>query len=297
MGKRRTTPSVVRWPPGADTNGPPPEVGERALARGGGAVIRCAKRIIGQPFDSPGVQSLLKSLPFEASPGPSGEAGVLLSHLTKERTTWVSPVDVSAAVLRELRGQAEAYLSAPASHRQFDLMGQALGTAQPVSVTRCVIGVPVYFNEVQRAATREAATRAGFLDVSVMAESTAAAVAYGLFVAGTKTVLVFDAGGGTTDVTLLRVNEGTFEVLAAAGDNQLGGEDLDSAVALAVLAKHRGSAPMATDADLLRCPSLREACNAARVCITLLPKVKDCRNNQLSYSNIVLINCARVIPL
>ena len=76
-----------------------------------------------------------------------------------------------------------------------------------------------------------------WLQVAVMAESTAAAVAYGLFVAGTKTVLVFDSGGGTTDLTLLRIKEGQFEVLATCGNNHLGGEDLDSMLAVYVLQK------------------------------------------------------------
>jgi heat shock 70kDa protein 1/2/6/8 len=117
--------------------------------------------------------------------------------------TVVSPVQVASLIIGKLKDQAEEWLSRP-NHRSFVKMHSLPKNEQnKVIVNRCVIGVPVYFNEQQRCATKQAAIHAGFVDVTLLPESTAAALAYGLFIAGQKTVLVFDPGGGTTDVTLV----------------------------------------------------------------------------------------------
>lgn len=127
---------------------------------------------------------------------------------------------------------------------------------------RVVVGVPAHFTEPQRAATRQALLEAGFSSVSLMTESTAAAVAYGLFVAGHKLVLVFDAGGGTTDVTLMRITDGSFEALATAGDNALGGEDMDTAL-LELVEQRLGPAVVAAAGAGPRA-ALRRACARAK---------------------------------
>ena len=300
----RTTPSAVRWDPGADPSGPPSAVGASASpppsissssgssSAGSdpwdrGCTVRCVKRIIGKRFDSASVQQVRESLPFELASGGSdgSDAGVsvvvaapkvdkeekdqsgALNGADAVRTVgaWVSPVDISAAVIADLKECAEAYLR---KSRRFESM-----RGVPKVITKAVLGVPVYFTEAQRIATREAARRAGFTEVAIMAESTAAAVAYGLFVAGTKKVLVFDAGGGTTDVSLMQIVEGSFNTLATAGDNQLGGEDMDTAMVDLVLRKIAGSTPSsggdaaaAEESDRLRSSVvLREACTDGRV--------------------------------
>ena len=226
----RTTPSIVRWA----ANGPE-AIGASALdADSSGKIsvqnsssytIRCVKRIIGKRFDDQSVQEIKSSLPFEVAAGgiEDKEAGIRLATAANDANPiWISPIDVSATIISDLKGRAEEYLRRA---RRFKAMSSA-----PKSITKAVVGVPVYFTESQRLATRSALIKAGFTDVAIMAESTAAAVAYGLFVTGKKNVLVFDAGGGTTDVTLMHIDDGKFSTIATTGDNQLGGEDMDTAI-------------------------------------------------------------------
>jgi molecular chaperone DnaK (HSP70) len=134
------------------------------------------------------------------------------------------PEEISAFVLQYLRVGAEMYLQ--------EHGGQGMATT---AVKTAVITVPARFGYAQRLATRDAATRAGFTEVVLLAEPTAAALAYGLGVAGAKTFVVFDLGGGTFDVSVLRVNDGTFKVLAMGGDDRLGGNDVDDLLVRHVL--------------------------------------------------------------
>jgi len=130
----------------------------------------------------------------------------------------LTPVDVSAAILSHLKGIAERALEQP--------------------VTRAVITVPAFFNDAQRAATREAGERAGLTVERILSEPTAAALAYGLDkLQGRRRIAVYDLGGGTFDVSVLELREGVFEVLATAGDTRLGGDDLDRALAAALWKK------------------------------------------------------------
>ena len=127
----------------------------------------------------------------------------------------VTPVEVSAAILRHLKAVAER--------------------AMEQEVTRAVITVPAFFNEAQRAATREAGLLAGLTVERILSEPTAAALAYGLDkLEGRRRIAVYDLGGGTFDVSVLELREGVFEVLATAGDTRLGGDDLDRLLAEAI---------------------------------------------------------------
>lgn len=127
----------------------------------------------------------------------------------------MSPVEVSAAILRHLKEVAER--------------------AMEQTVRRAVITVPAFFNEAQRAATREAGLLAGLEVERILSEPTAAALAYGLDkMEGRRRIMVYDLGGGTFDVSVLELREGVFEVLATAGDTRLGGDDLDRALAEAI---------------------------------------------------------------
>lgn len=128
-----------------------------------------------------------------------------------QRAVTVEPEEVSAYILSDLKASAEAY---------FD--GKRIDNA--------VITVPAYFSDSQRKATLTSASMAGFKAVRLLNEPTAAAMAYGLFVAGSKIVVVFDFGGGTLDVSLLSIDDGRFEVLGIGGDTNLGGEDLNNAI-------------------------------------------------------------------
>ncbi|EOD11342.1 heat shock protein Hsp70 [Emiliania huxleyi CCMP1516] len=168
------------------------------------------KRLIGRLFSDATVTADRKLWPFEVvKAAAGGKPNVLVSQ--GETTKSFAPEEVSAMILGKMKETAEAYLGHP--------------------VNKAVVTVPAYFNEGQRQATKDAGTIAGLDVVRILNEPTAAALAYGLDKdAGEKTILVFDLGGGTFDVSLLGIDSGVFEVLATAGDTHLGGEDFDNRV-------------------------------------------------------------------
>jgi heat shock protein 5 len=168
-----------------------------------------AKRLVGRNFKDRDVQKDMKHWPFhivDRSDKP------MISVTAKGSNKEFSPEEISAMVLTKMKETAEAYL------------GQ--------KVTHAVVTVPAYFNDAQRAATRDAGTIAGLNIVRIVNEPTAAAIAYGLDRSGKSEsqIIVYDLGGGTFDVSLLSIEDGVFEVLATAGDTHLGGEDFDNRV-------------------------------------------------------------------
>jgi molecular chaperone DnaK len=193
----RTTPSVVAFT----------EQGERLvgqLARRQAILnpkgtISSAKRFIGRRYDE--VESETKAVTFDVVPGPDGAVRF------KVRDKLYAPEEVSAMVLRKLVDDASKFLGE--------------------KVTEAVITVPAYFNDAQRQATKDAGRIAGLEVLRIINEPTAAALAYGLDKKGHETVLVFDLGGGTFDVSILDVGDGVVEVRATAGDTHLGGDDFD----------------------------------------------------------------------
>ncbi len=162
--------------------------------------VYSVKRLMGRGAGD--VQDELRLFPFRVAEG--SEAVIRLE--LGERT--YTPSEISAIILRQLKRNAEAYLGEP--------------------VPRAVITVPAYFNDAQRQATRDAGRIAGLEVVRLVNEPTAAALAYGLDKRKTGVIAVYDLGGGTFDISILRLHEGIFEVLATNGDTHLGGDDIDN---------------------------------------------------------------------
>ena len=156
-----------------------------------------------------------------------------------------NPQQISAFVLQKLKRDAEAYLGEP--------------------VTDAVITVPAYFNDHQRQATKEAGEIAGLNVSRIINEPTAAALAYGLDKGDDQTILVFDLGGGTFDVSLLEIGDGVIEVKATSGDNHLGGDDWDNAVVDWLVNKFKASTGVDLTKDKMAMPRIREAAERAKI--------------------------------
>jgi molecular chaperone DnaK len=193
----RTTPSVVAFTDqGERLVG---QLARRQAVLNPKGTIYSAKRFIGRRYEE--VASELNAVTFDVEPGQEGAVRF------KVRDRQYAPEEVSALVLRKLVEDAAKFLGE--------------------KVTEAVITVPAYFNDAQRTATRDAGRIAGLEVLRIINEPTAAALAYGLDKRQHETVLVFDLGGGTFDVSILDVGDGVVEVRATAGDSHLGGDDFD----------------------------------------------------------------------
>jgi molecular chaperone DnaK len=193
----RTTPSVVAFTPqGERLVG---QLARRQAILNPKGTIYSAKRFIGRRYDE--VSSELNAVSFDVAPGPDGAARFEIMGRV------YAPEELSALVLRKLTEDASKFLGE--------------------RITEAVITVPAYFNDAQRQATRDAGRIAGLEVLRIINEPTAAALAYGLDKKSNETVLVYDLGGGTFDVSILDIGEGVVEVRATAGDTHLGGDDFD----------------------------------------------------------------------
>ncbi|MSQ04189.1 MAG: hypothetical protein EXR71_20255 [Myxococcales bacterium] len=190
--------------------------------------VYATKRLIGRRFDSPEVQRCRERLQYEIKEGPDG--GVLV-QIGDE---WMSPAEVAAVVLQVAKSITE----------------KAIGEV----VDEAVVTVPAHFNHLQRQETIEAARMAGFKCDRLLNEPTAAALAYGHRKSVERTLVVFDLGGGTFDVTVLRLSAGVYEVLATSGDTWLGGEDFDYRIVdhLADAFQTRTGSDLRTDRNALQ---------------------------------------------
>jgi molecular chaperone DnaK len=164
------------------------------------------KRLMGRRYDDAEVKKAQEVLPYQIVEGSSGDARVRIPQTGKEYT----PQEISAMILQKLKKDAEAYLGEP--------------------VTQAVITVPAYFNDSQRQATKDAGKIAGLEVLRIINEPTAASLAYGLDKKEAETIVVFDLGGGTFDVSILEVGEGVVEVKSTNGDTFLGGDDWDQRI-------------------------------------------------------------------
>ncbi len=201
-------PSVVAYLPNGDV-----VVGRRAVrlaAEHPRDTIVSAKRFMGRGSDDPETRRLG---PYEFAEPAAGEANTVRFKVAGSRV--VTPVEVSAEILRALKAQAEDALR---------------------NVGGAVVTVPAYFDDAQRQATKDAARLAGLEVLRLLNEPTAAALAYGLEKRTNGTFAVYDLGGGTFDVTILLLDDGVFQVRSTGGDSQLGGDDMDRALARELLA-------------------------------------------------------------
>jgi molecular chaperone DnaK (HSP70) len=196
-------PSIVSMAPDGTTH-----VGreaQRRLLTDAGRTVYSVKRFMGKGIEDVGEQERL--LPFKVT----GERGGVIRIGLGDRE-WTPP-EISALILRELKQRAEAHFAAE-------------GEIDP-EVDRAVITVPAYFNDAQRTATRDAGRIAGLEVLRIINEPTAASLAYGLDKRHTGIIAVYDFGGGTFDISILRVEDGVFQVLSTNGDTRLGGDDID----------------------------------------------------------------------
>ncbi len=227
---RALVPSVVSYVGAADI-GDRPLVGDDALALQAdhpSRVLSSVKRFMGR-----GAADIGFPHPYQLS----GEGGVLRIEVGGEQPRQVSPVEVSAEILRVLKLRAEAELGGP--------------------VDGAVITVPAYFDDAQRQATRDAGRIAGLKVYRLLAEPTAAALAYGLDRASRGLFAIYDLGGGTFDISVLRLHEGVFQVLATGGDSALGGDDFDRALAAHLLRLAGVAAPSHAQHDAARVAARR----------------------------------------
>ncbi|MDR8408263.1 molecular chaperone DnaK [Nonomuraea sp. 3-1Str] len=193
----RTTPSVVAFTPeGERLVG---QLARRQAILNPKGTIYSSKRFIGRRYDE--VESEIHAVSFDVVEGPQGDVRFQVGE------KQYAPEEVSALILRKLAADAAKYLGE--------------------KVTEAVITVPAYFNDAQRQATKDAGRIAGLEVLRIINEPTAAALAYGLDKKSNETVLVFDLGGGTFDVSILDIGEGVVEVRATSGDGHLGGDDFD----------------------------------------------------------------------
>jgi molecular chaperone DnaK len=203
--------------------------------------IYSIKRLMGRRIGEPETKRTVEMVPYKIVAGPQQDARV---HTPINDKTF-TPQEISAMILQKLKRDAEAYLSEP--------------------VTRAVITVPAYFNDSQRQATKDAGHIAGLEVMRIINEPTAAALAYGLDKEKDQTILVFDLGGGTFDVSILQVGEGLIEVKATSGDTHLGGDDWDERIARWIIDEFKKDQGLDLSQDRQALQRLREAAEKAKI--------------------------------
>ncbi len=198
------------------------------------------KRLVGRRFDDPVLDKDKKNAPYKIVKGPNGDAWV------ESHGKSYSPQQISAFILQKMKETAEAKLGEP--------------------VTQAVITVPAYFNDAQRQATKDAGKIAGLEVLRIINEPTAAALAYGLDKKKqSKTIAVYDLGGGTFDVSILEIGDGVFEVKSTNGDTHLGGEDFDQRVVDYLAAEFKKEQGVDLTKDKLALQRLKEAAEKAKI--------------------------------
>jgi len=236
----RTTPSVVAFTKeGERLVG---QVAKRQSVTNPDSTVFSIKRFMGRKHDE--VSAEVARVPYKVVKSDNGDAWVDV------RGKKYSPPEISAVVLQKLKSAAEDYLGE--------------------KVTDAVITVPAYFNDAQRQATKDAGKIAGLNVLRIVNEPTAAALAYGLDKKKDETIVVYDFGGGTFDVSILEVGEGVVEVKATNGDTHLGGDDLDQRIIEWMIAEFKKSDGVDLGKDRMALQRLKEAAEKAKIELSTL---------------------------
>jgi len=232
----RTTPSIVAFTDDERLVG---QSAKRQAVTNSENTLFAIKRLIGRRYDDPVTAKDKEMVSYKIIPGPNGDAWVEMKGEN------YSPSQISAFVLQKMKETAESYLGE--------------------SVSQAVITVPAYFNDAQRQATKDAGKIAGLEVLRIINEPTAAALAYGLDKSGTKTIAVYDLGGGTFDISILEIDDGLFEVKSTNGDTFLGGEDFDMRIVEYLAGEFKKEHGVDLTKDKMALQRLKEAAEKAKI--------------------------------
>jgi molecular chaperone DnaK len=232
----RTTPSVVGFTDKDERL--VGQIAKRQAVTNPANTLYAVKRLIGRKYDSPEVEKMRETVPFEIVEAPNGDAHIRVLDRT------YSPPEISAIVLQRLKLAAEEFLGD--------------------KITEAIVTVPAYFDDMQRQATRDAGKIAGLEVERIINEPTAAALAYGFGKNKSEKVAVYDLGGGTFDISILEINDGVFEVLSTSGNTFLGGEDFDQRLINWLVEGFRSEHGMDLKDDRLALQRLKEAAERAK---------------------------------
>jgi molecular chaperone DnaK len=232
----RTTPSIVAF---TDSERLVGQAAKRQAVTNPDNTVFAVKRLIGRRVGDPEVEKDRKLVPYRIVDGGNGDAWV------EVKGGKYSPSQISAFILQKMKETAESYLGE--------------------KVEQAVITVPAYFNDAQRQATKDAGRIAGLEVLRIINEPTAAALAYGLDKKDSKTVAVYDLGGGTFDITILEIDEGLFEVKSTNGDTFLGGEDFDMRIVGYLADEFRKEHGVDLTRDKMALQRLKEAAEKAKI--------------------------------
>lgn len=231
-----TTPSIVGITPNETLVG---QSAKRQAVTNPKNTLYAIKRLIGKKFNDSTVRNDMSNLPYTLIENKNGDVWVKVDEKT------YSPSQISAFILEKMKKTAEDYLG----HE----------------VTQAVITVPAYFNDSQRQATKDAGKIAGLEVLRIINEPTAAAVAYGIDKKDASTVIVYDLGGGTFDVSVLELDDGVFEVKSTNGDTMLGGEDFDQRVVDYMISEFKKEHSIDLSTDSMALQRLKEAAEKAKI--------------------------------
>jgi len=232
----RTTPSIVAFTDNERLVGQP---AKRQAVTNPSNTVFAVKRLIGRRLSDAEVEKDKNLVPYAIVDGGNGDAWV------EARGEKYSPSQISAFILQKMKETAESYLGE--------------------KVTQAVITVPAYFNDAQRQATKDAGKIAGLEVLRIINEPTAAALAYGLDKKDSKTIAVYDLGGGTFDITILEIDDGLFEVKSTNGDTFLGGEDFDMRIVNYLADEFKKEHGVDLTSDKMALQRLKEAAEKAKI--------------------------------